>query len=108
MRDKSHRKRKIGIKTGITSLCGALGLIVAVKMNFMNVTSVFAPDVSGIWTLTVKNQAANLEKYKGNVYQWKMFLQQKESEVKGKIVKVLVEDASPVEYDQPLFLVDPS
>ena len=31
-----------------------------------------------------------------------------ESEVKGTIVKVLVEDASPVEYDQPLFLVDPS
>lgn len=31
-----------------------------------------------------------------------------ESEVKGKIVKVLIEDASPVEYDQPLFLVDPS
>ena len=31
-----------------------------------------------------------------------------ETEVKGKIVKVLVEDASPVEYDQPLFLVDPS
>jgi acetyl-CoA carboxylase biotin carboxyl carrier protein len=31
-----------------------------------------------------------------------------ESDVKGKIVKVLVEDASPVEYDQPLFLVDPS
>jgi acetyl-CoA carboxylase biotin carboxyl carrier protein len=31
-----------------------------------------------------------------------------ESEVSGKIVKVLVEDASPVEYDQPLFLVDPA
>jgi acetyl-CoA carboxylase biotin carboxyl carrier protein len=31
-----------------------------------------------------------------------------ESEVTGKIVKVLVEDASPVEYDQPLFLVEPS
>ena len=31
-----------------------------------------------------------------------------ESEVKGKVVKVLVEDASPVEYDQPLFLVEPS
>ena len=31
-----------------------------------------------------------------------------ESEVKGKIVQVLVEDQSPVEYDQPLFLVDPS
>ncbi|UZR93742.1 acetyl-CoA carboxylase biotin carboxyl carrier protein [Chondrinema litorale] len=31
-----------------------------------------------------------------------------ESEVSGKIVKVLVENASPVEYDQPLFLVDPS
>jgi acetyl-CoA carboxylase biotin carboxyl carrier protein len=31
-----------------------------------------------------------------------------ESELKGKIVKVLVEDASPVEYDQPLFLIDPS
>lgn len=31
-----------------------------------------------------------------------------ESDIKGKIVKVLVEDASPVEYDQPLFLVDPS
>lgn len=31
-----------------------------------------------------------------------------ESEIKGKIVKVLVEDASPVEYDQALFLVEPS
>lgn len=31
-----------------------------------------------------------------------------ESEVSGKIVKVLVEDNAPVEYDQPLFLVDPS
>jgi len=31
-----------------------------------------------------------------------------ESEVSGKIVKVLVDDMSPIEYDQPLFLVDPS
>lgn len=31
-----------------------------------------------------------------------------EAEVSGKIVKVLVDDATPVEYDQPLFLVDPS
>jgi acetyl-CoA carboxylase biotin carboxyl carrier protein len=31
-----------------------------------------------------------------------------ESEVKGTIVKVLVEDASPVEFDQPLFLVQPA
>ena len=31
-----------------------------------------------------------------------------ESEISGTIVKVLAEDASPVEYDQPLFLVDPS
>lgn len=31
-----------------------------------------------------------------------------ESEVKGKIVKILVDDSSPVEYDQPLFLVEPS
>lgn len=31
-----------------------------------------------------------------------------ESEVSGKIVKILVDDASPVEYDQPLFLIDPS
>ena len=31
-----------------------------------------------------------------------------ESEISGKVVKVLVEDASPVEFDQPLFLVDPS
>jgi len=31
-----------------------------------------------------------------------------EAEVKGKIVKFLVEDNTPVEYDQPLFLVDPS
>ena len=30
-----------------------------------------------------------------------------ESEVSGKIVKVLVDDASPVEYDQPLFLIEP-
>ncbi|MBN8687643.1 MAG: acetyl-CoA carboxylase biotin carboxyl carrier protein [Chitinophagales bacterium] len=31
-----------------------------------------------------------------------------ESEISGKIVKVLVDDASPVEYDQPLFLVEPA
>ena len=31
-----------------------------------------------------------------------------ESEVKGKVVKILVDDASPVEYDQPLFLVEPA
>ena len=31
-----------------------------------------------------------------------------ESEVSGKIIKVLVDDATPVEYDQPLFLIDPS
>lgn len=31
-----------------------------------------------------------------------------ESEVTGKIVKILIDDASPVEFDQPLFLVDPS
>ena len=30
-----------------------------------------------------------------------------ESEVSGKIVKILVDDASPVEFDQPLFLVEP-
>ena len=31
-----------------------------------------------------------------------------ESEISGKIVKILVDDASPVEYDQPLFLVEPN
>jgi acetyl-CoA carboxylase biotin carboxyl carrier protein len=31
-----------------------------------------------------------------------------ESEISGKIVKVLVEDATPVEFDQPLFLVEPN
>ena len=31
-----------------------------------------------------------------------------ESEISGTIVKVLVDDASPVEYDQPLFLVEPA
>jgi acetyl-CoA carboxylase biotin carboxyl carrier protein len=31
-----------------------------------------------------------------------------EAEISGKIVKILVDDSSPVEYDQPLFLVDPS
>ena len=31
-----------------------------------------------------------------------------ECEVSGKVVKVLVENSSPVEYDQPLFLVDPA
>ena len=31
-----------------------------------------------------------------------------ESEVSGKIIKVLVEDANPVEFDEPLFIVDPS
>ena len=31
-----------------------------------------------------------------------------ESEVSGKIVKILVEDSSPVEFEQPLFLIDPA
>lgn len=31
-----------------------------------------------------------------------------ESEISGKIVKILVDEASPIEFDQPLFLVDPS
>jgi len=31
-----------------------------------------------------------------------------EAEITGKIVKILVDDISPIEYDQPLFLVDPS
>ena len=31
-----------------------------------------------------------------------------ESEVSGKIVKILVENATPVEFDQPLFLVEPA
>ena len=31
-----------------------------------------------------------------------------ESEFSGKIVKILVDDSSPVEFDQPLFLIDPS
>ena len=31
-----------------------------------------------------------------------------EAEISGKIVKVLVDDATPVEYDQPLFIIDPS
>ena len=31
-----------------------------------------------------------------------------ESEVSGKIVKILVDDSSPVEFEQPLFLIDPS
>ena len=31
-----------------------------------------------------------------------------ESEVSGKIVKILVDDSSPVEFDQPLFLVEPA
>ena len=31
-----------------------------------------------------------------------------EAEISGKIVKILVDDATPVEYDQPLFLVDPA
>jgi acetyl-CoA carboxylase biotin carboxyl carrier protein len=31
-----------------------------------------------------------------------------ESEVSGKVVKILVDNSSPVEFDQPLFLVDPS
>ena len=37
-----------------------------------------------------------------------MLFNEIESELSGKIVKVLVDDSTPVEYDQPLFLVDPS
>jgi acetyl-CoA carboxylase biotin carboxyl carrier protein len=31
-----------------------------------------------------------------------------ESEVAGTVIKVLVDNSSPVEYDQPLFLIDPA
>jgi len=31
-----------------------------------------------------------------------------ESEISGKVVKILVDDSSPVEFDQPLFLIDPN
>ncbi|WP_341652752.1 acetyl-CoA carboxylase biotin carboxyl carrier protein [Blattabacterium cuenoti] len=31
-----------------------------------------------------------------------------ESEINGKLIKILVEDASPVDYDQPLFILDPN
>ena len=31
-----------------------------------------------------------------------------ESEVSGKIVKILADDATPIEFDQPLFVIDPS
>ena len=31
-----------------------------------------------------------------------------ESEVSGKIIKILADDQSPVEFDQPLFVIDPS
>ena len=31
-----------------------------------------------------------------------------ESEISGKIIKILVDDSSPVEFDQPLFLVEPA
>jgi acetyl-CoA carboxylase biotin carboxyl carrier protein len=31
-----------------------------------------------------------------------------ESEVSGKVVKILLDDVSPIEFDQPLFLIDPS
>ena len=31
-----------------------------------------------------------------------------ESEISGKIVKILAEDQSPIEFDQPLFIIDPS
>ena len=36
------------------------------------------------------------------------FFNEIESEVRGKIVKILVDESTPVEFDQPLFLVDPS
>ncbi len=31
-----------------------------------------------------------------------------ESDLQGKVIKMLVEDSTPVEYDQPLFLLDPA
>jgi len=31
-----------------------------------------------------------------------------ESDISGKIVKILVDDASPVEFDQPLFVIEPN
>ena len=40
--------------------------------------------------------------------QLKKLFNEIESEVSGRIVKILVDDNSPVEYDQPLFLVEPA
>jgi len=39
---------------------------------------------------------------------FKITINEIESDVKGRIVKVLVDNSTPIEYDQPLFLVDPS
>lgn len=60
------------------------------KDNFVNVGDDVSPDtvVSMIEAMKLFNEI--------------------EAEITGKIVKVLVDDGSPVEYDQPLFLVDPS
>ena len=60
-----------------------------------------------------KDVFVNVEKKKKNdtvvcVIEAMKLFNQIEAEVSGKIVKILVDDASPVEYDQPLFLVDPS
>ena len=60
-----------------------------------------------------KDVFVNVKKKKKNdtvvcVIEAMKLFNQIEAEVSGKIVKILVDDASPVEYDQPLFLVDPS
>ena len=77
---------------------------------------ILAVNIGGVMLSTINQRlgdhiSSRLGRYLTEVYYRKIFsLPQKyfDSEVSGKIVKILVDDASPVEYDQPLFLVDPS
>ena len=60
--------------------------------------------------LTGQHYRGNLmdrDKLKMMVRELKTLVNEIESEVSGKIVKILVDDSSPVEFDQPLFLVEP-
>ena len=66
------------------------------------------PVISQVATLQDEVAPAKAAEEKTESADAKYLFNEIESEVSGKIVKILVEDSSPVEFGQPLFLVDPS
>ena len=114
---KSKSKKIIGIDLGTTNsvvsvLEGANPNVIPNSEGGRTTPSVVAYTANGeslVGQIAKRQSVVNPE---NTFYSVKRFIGCKfdeiESEVSGTIIKVLVDDSSPIEFDQPLFLVDPS